>query len=126
MSSAKDNEAPKLEFGWLFAALLLAVLATLLAVFTKFWIGSFMDLFRGRDDLPFAFTAALTYAAFAPYLSVVAYLPALLLVLKRSEPGSARRWTLVAFFAALGFLVMLVVSSFAMYLPVLAGGGSVD
>ena len=126
MPSENDSEAPTLKLSWLFSALLLAVIATLLAVFTKLWIGSFTDLFRGRDDLPFAFTAALTYAAFAPYLSVVAYLPALFLVLQRTEPGSARRWTLVAFFAALGFLVMLVATTFAMYLPVLAGGGAAD
>jgi len=126
MPTANDSNAPGLEIGWLIAALLLAAVATLIAVFTKFWISSFMDLFRGRDDLPFAFTAALTYAAFAPYLSVVAYLPAMFLVLKRSERGSARRWTLAAFFAALGFLVMFVVSALAMYLPILAGGGPAD
>jgi len=123
MSSANDSEAPKLRPGWLLTALLLAVVATLIAVFTHRWIGSFTELFRGRDDLPVAFTAALTYAGLAPYLSVLAYLPALLLVLKRSEQDSARRWTLVAFFVALGFLVMLIVSSLAMYLPMLAGSG---
>ena len=126
MSSANDSKAPKLELGWLFAALLMAVIASLIAVFTKLWIGSFTDLFRGRDDLPFVFAAALTYAVFAPYLSVVAYLPALFLVLRRPERGSARRWTLVALFAALGFLIMLILSTLAMYLPVLAGGGPAD
>ncbi len=122
MSTANDSNAPQLESGWLFAALMFAVIATLLAVFTHRWIGSFADLFPNLDILPFAFSAALTYAAFAPYLSVVAYLPALMLVLKRSERGSARRWTLVAFFVLLGFLVMLIVSTLAMYLPMLTLG----
>ena len=122
MPSANDSDAPELKTGWLFAALLFALVATLLAVFTNRWIGSFAELFPNLDTLPFAFNAALTYAAFAPYLSVLAYLPAVMLLLTRSERDSARRWTLVAFFVLLGFLVMLIVSTLAMYLPMFTLG----
>ncbi|MEO1244947.1 MAG: hypothetical protein AAFX56_04600 [Pseudomonadota bacterium] len=117
MSAESQSDTPNPYIGWLLACLLLAVIATLIALYTQAFIGSFEELFSGFESLPLIVRTALRYAALAPYLSVAAYAPALMLYLQRKEKDSGRRWTLIAFFTVVAFTVLLLASGLAMYLP---------
>lgn len=100
----------------------MALTSSGLAVALAAFVHSFADLFSGFGaDLPVLTTFYIELRPYAPYASLVFWVPAIVLLAKR-DVRQARRLVNFAGTGTVVFLVLLLLAFLAFYLPILKLG----